>query len=528
VALTQDPTRRADRALAAAQAGVQAGGFEAALELISTAEAGPLDELGRVRVDLLRAEAAFAQQRGSEAPPLLLRAARTLESLDVRLARDTYLDAWSAALFAGGLATGGSLLEVSQAAAAAPQPDGPPRASDLLLDGFARLFTDGRERAVPLLRRASSAFAGDDISADEVLRWGWLATAAAAVTWDFEICLAAATRQVEVARAAGALAVLAVGVNVLGQAVALAGEFAQATSLKAEADAVREATGTHVAPYGALVLAALRGRASEAFPLMDATVTNAAAEGQGTAVQYAHWARSVVLNAAGRYEEALVLAELASEDTPELFVSAWALSERVEAAVRSGNDADAADALARLQERVRGTDEPWGLGLEARARGLVSFGADAETAFVEAVERLRDTPLRPDLARAHLVYGEWLRRQGRRIDARTQLRTAYTMFGAIGMEAFGERARRELLATGETVRKRTVESSGNDQLTAQERQIALLVRDGLSNPEIGARLFLSPRTVEWHLRKVFAKLSVSSRRQLRDALPRAEFESARG
>ncbi|TWF75265.1 regulatory LuxR family protein [Pseudonocardia hierapolitana] len=525
VDLTPDPARRADRALSAAQAGLAAGSFGTALDLLDIAEAGTLDEFGRARVDLLRAEAAFAQRRGSDAPPLLLRAARTLESLDARLARDTYLDAWSAALFAGRLATAGDLREVSRAARAAPRPGGPTRASDLLLDGLALLFTEGRGSTIPLLKQAAAVFAGDGISIEEVLRWGWLATAAAAAAWDFETCMATATRQVEVARNAGALAVLAVGVNVLGQVATLAGDFAQASSLKAEADAVREATGTQVAHYGALVLAALRGRMSEAFPLIDATVANATSEGQGTAVQYAHWARSVVLNAVGRYDESFAVAELASDDTPELFVSAWALVEQVEAAARSGNDRGAAEAMGRLQERTRGTDELWGLGLEARSRGLVSEGASAEAAFLEAVEHLRRTRLRPELARTHLVYGEWLRRQLRRSDARTQLRSAYDMFVSIGMEAFADRARRELRAAGETVRKRS-EAAASDELTAQERQIALMVRDGMTNPEIGARLFLSPRTVEWHLRRVFAKLSISSRRQLRDALPANGMETA--
>ena len=526
VELTGDPVRRTERAVAAAQVGLQAGAFGTALGLLATAEAGTLDDFGRARVDLLRAEAAFAQRRGNDAPPLLLRAARTLEPLDVRLARDTYLDAWSAALFAGRLATAGDLHEVSLAARAAPPPAGPARASDLLLDGLALLFTEGRAPAVPLLQQAATAFSGDDISIEEVLRWGWLATAGAAVVWDFEACLATATRQVEVARGAGALAVLAVGVNVLGQVAALSGDFAQATSLKAEADAVREATGTHVAHYGALVLAGLRGRVSEAIPLIDATVANATAEGQGTAVQYAHWARSVLLNAVGRYDEAFEVARLASDDTPELFVSAWALSEQVEAAARSGNDRGASEALERLQARTRGTDEPWGRGLEARSRGLVGTGASAEADFLEAVEQLRRTRLRPELARAHLVYGEWLRRQARRSDARTQLRAAYDMFVSVGMEAFAERARRELQATGETVRKRSVEDATSEELTAQERQIALMVRDGLTNSEIGARLFLSARTIEWHLRKVFTKLSISSRRQLREALSAGGVDTA--
>lgn len=522
VALTRNPARRTDRALAGAQASLQAGAFRTALALLATAEAGPLDAIGRARVDQLRAEAAFAQQRGRDAPGLLLRAAQTFESLDVRLARDTYLDAWSAALFAGRLAGAVGLREVSRAAATAPRPDTAPRASDVLLDGLALVIAGERDRAVPLLAQAATAFGGPDITVEEVLRWGWLATAAAATAWDFESCVATATRQVEMARGAGALAVLAVGVNVLGQVVALAGDFAEASSLRAEADAVREATGTHVLPYGALVLSALRGRADHAFPLIEDTIARATAEGQGTAAQYAGWAKAVILNALGRHDEALLWATSAGEDTPELFVSSWALSELVEAAARSGRPHEAAAALARLQEKTANTDEHWGRGLEARARALVHEGDDAERAYGEAIELLASTRLRPDLARAHLLYGEWLRRQSRRGDARTQLRTAYDMCASIGMEAFADRARRELQATGETVRRRADASSAREELTPQERQIALLVRDGLSNPEVGSRLFLSPRTVEWHLGKIFDKLSISSRRQLRDALPAAE------
>ncbi|WUJ69545.1 AAA family ATPase [Kribbella soli] len=518
VALTRDPVRRTERALAGAQASVQAGAFRTAWELLATAEAGQLDDLGRARIDLLRAEAAFAQQRGRDAPGLLLRAARTLEPLDTRLARDTYLDAWSAALFAGQLAAGTGLREVSQAAMAAPRPDPPERSSDVMLDGFALLFAGGRDEAVPLLKRAAGAFGNGEVSAEEILRWGWLATAAAATAWDFEACLAASIRQVETARRAGALAVLAVGVNVLGQVFAMAGDFAEATSLRAEADAVREATGTHIGPYGALVLAALQGRPDDAFPLIDDTIARTTAEGQGTAAQYARWAKSVVLNGLGHHDEALPWATLAAEDTPELFVSFWALSEQIEAAVYSGHPQEAAAALARLQEKTRGTNERWGLGLEARARGLVH---KEEKAYLEAIEQLNGTRLRPELARTHLLYGEWLRRQTRRGDARTELRTAYEMFSEIGMTAFADRARRELQATGETVRRRATASTAGDELTPQERQIALLVRDGLSNPEVGTRLFLSPRTVEWHLRKIFDKLSISSRRQLRDAFPEA-------
>ncbi|HMI71518.1 MAG TPA: AAA family ATPase [Solirubrobacteraceae bacterium] len=523
VALTLDPARRVERALAAAQASLKAGAFEPALELLAAAEAGVLDDLQRARVDLLHAEFAYVQNRGSDAPLLLLRAARTLETLDVRLSRETYLDAWGAALFAGQLASAGSLLDVSRAVRTAPEPAQPPRPCDLLLDGFALVFTEGRLAAAPVLQRAATAFAGSEVSVEEVLRWGWLATAAAVVVWDYDTCLAVATREVQLARDSGALEVLAVGVNVMSQAVVLGGDFARAALLIAEADTVTEATGARVAPYGALVLAGFRAREAEAFELIDATIEEATIGGQGTAVQYAYWAKAMVLNALGRYEEALVAAIEASDDTPELFVSRWALSEQIEAATRAGDTELAARALTRLGEHTRGSHFEWALGIEARARALLSEGKAAEGLYREAVDRLRRTRLRPELARAHLLYGEWLRREGRRVDAREQLRMAHEMLTAIGMEAFAERAGRELLATGERVRKRTVES--RDELTPQERQIAGLARDGLSNPEIGARLFLSPRTVEWHLRKVFAKLGISSRMGLRNALPSADPEA---
>ena len=333
VALTGDPARRADRALAGAHACLQAGAFDVALGLLAVAQVGPLDELQRARLDLLRAEAAYSQSRGSAAPALLLRAANTLEPLDPQLARETYLDAWSAALFAGRLASADGLPEVSRQARTAPRPTGPPRASDHLLDGMALAFTDGRADAAPVLREAATAFAGANVSVDEVLRWGWVATAAAVMVWDYERCLAVASRGVQLARESGALTVLAVSVNVLAQALTLGGEFDRAAVLVGEADGVTEATGTQVAPYGALVLAGFRGRESEAAGLIDATITEATAGGQGTAVQYAHWANSVMLNGLGRYREALIAAECASDDTPELFVSVWA-------AIRAGRSSD--------------------------------------------------------------------------------------------------------------------------------------------------------------------------------------------
>jgi DNA-binding CsgD family transcriptional regulator len=515
--LTAEPDQRAKRMLAAAQVNLQAGAFDEALGLLAAAEAGPLDELGQARLDLLQAEVAFSQNRGGDAPQLLLEAAGKFEKLDARLARDTYLDAWGAALFAGRLASAGGLHEVSKAVDIAPEPEDPPRASDLLLDGFALVFTNGRRVATPVLQRATQAFAGSGASVGEVLRWGWLATAAAVYLWDYDTCLAIATREVQLARDSGALEVLAIGANVMGQATALGGDVARTTLLVAEADAVTEATRTRVAPYGALVLAGFRGRESEATELIEDTIRDATAGGQGTAVQYAHWANAVLMNGLGRYEEALAAATEASDDTPELFVAMWSLSELVEAASRTGNIDTAAQALTRLEEHTRTTDSDWALGIEARSRALLADGEAADGLYREAVERLGRTRLRPDFARAQLLYGEWLRRENRRSDAREQLRAAHEGFNSMGAEAFAERTRNELLATGEKVRSRRDDT--RDELTPQEEQIARFARDGWTNPEIAAQLFLSPRTVEWHLRKVFSKLGISSRRQLRSALP---------
>jgi DNA-binding CsgD family transcriptional regulator/tetratricopeptide (TPR) repeat protein len=471
-------------------------------------------------VDRLRAEVAFAQERGGEAPLLLLEAARKLETLDVRLSRNTYLDAWAAALFAGRLAgAGGSLLDVSRAVATAPDPVDPRLPCDLLLEGLSSVFTDGRPAAVPMLRRAVAAFASTEVSAEEVLRWGWLASRAANMIWDYDRGLEIGMRAVRLARDSGALEALAVVDNACGQAAAAAGDFARAALLIAEVDTLKDATNTRIAPHAALVLAGIRGDEASAAELIASVIAQATVGGQGAAVQYAWWASSVLMNGLGRYEEALAAAVEASEHTPELYIASWALNELIEAAMRTDHPELARDALDRLGEHIAACDADWALGIHARSCALLSVGDAAESLYREAIDRLGRTQLRPELARAHLLYGEWLRRQGRRVDAREQLRTAHQMLATIGMEAFAERARSELLATGEKVRRRTIET--RDRLTAQEAQVAQLASDGLTNSEIGARLFLSARTVEWHLGKVFAKIGVSSRRQLNTALPKA-------
>jgi len=516
VVLTADPERRTERALAAAQASLQAGAFGKASELLATAEAGPADELQAGRADLLHGQATFVSGLGSDAPPLLFKAAKRLEPLDLGLARETYLSGWMAALFAGRLAGAGDLLEVSRAARALPAPADPPRPADLILDGLARLVTDGPAAAAPALRHVVSAFAGPGISAAEGLRWGWYAQAAASALWDDDAWRAMLVRQVQLARDAGALDQLPIMLGALGTATVWTGDFAAAASVIAEADAVCEATGSRAAPFAAMMLASLRGDQAEAAPLIEATIAQATTGGQGIAVAYAHWVAAILANGLARYDEALAAARRACEDTFTLYISMWALPELVEAAARTGNTHMAPGALERLAETTQAGGTDFGLGLEARCRALLSGGAAADELYHEAIHRLGRTRLRPELARAHLLYGEWLRREGRRVDARGQLRTAHDMLDAIGMKAFAERARRELIATGEKVPKLSVEA--HDRLTPQEEQIARLARDGRTSAEIGAQLFLSARTVEWHLGKVFTKLGIGSRRELQAVL----------
>jgi DNA-binding CsgD family transcriptional regulator len=516
-ALSVDPAPRVERALAAAQASLHAGAFDAALKLVATAEAGALDEFQRARADLVRGHVAFGSGLGSDAPPLLLAAAKRLEAFDMELARETYLDAWGAALFAGQLATAGGLLEVSRLAKALPPPTRAPRPSDLLLDGLATLITEGRAAAAPTLRRAANAFAAADGSAEENFRWGWLTTVPSNLLWDDEKWHAINVRQLHHAREVGALVRLPIDLTAFAILVAWRGDLASAASAIAEAERVTEATGTRLAPYSGMLLAAFRGREAEARPLIEATIEAARAGGQGIGVQFAQWVAAILFNGVARYEQALAAAQEATDEDFDLFLSAWALPELIEASVKSREPELGSGALERLAAATTAAGTYWALGIEARCRALLSNGSAAEELYREAIDRLSRTRFRPELARGQLVYGEWLRRKGRRVDARDQLRAAHEMLTAIGMEAFAERARRELIATGVKVRRRSNEM--RDQLTPQEEQIARLAREGLSNPEIGAQLFISARTVEWHLRKVFIKLGISSRRQLRAVLP---------
>jgi DNA-binding CsgD family transcriptional regulator len=519
VRLTPDPGRRGARAVAAAGASLQAGAFDKALGLLVMAEAGPLDELQGALVDMLRGQIAFASGMGGDAPPLLLKAAARLEPLHPDLARETYLSAWGAAVFAGRLEGSGELVEVCRAARSAPAPAQPPRPADLLLEGFALAGTDGRAAAAPVLRQARAAFASERTPAEDRLRWAWLAGNTAVYLWDVDGYEAISAGATQLARAAGALDQLPIGLQAQAAVATWCGDFPAAAALIREVRLVCEATGTLMAPYAAISLAAARGRESEAIPLLEATLAEALAGGQGIAVSWVRWATAVLCNGLGRYADAAAAAELASQ-VPEYLVTGLALPDLVEAAARTGNTRLAAGAVDRLAETTQPGGTDWGLGVEARSRALVSEGRAAEDLYREAIDRLGRTPLRPELGRAHLLYGEWLRRENRRTDARSQLRTAHDLLSAIDMEAFAERARKELAATGETARKRTprAAAAGSHELTAQEAQVAQLARDGLSNPEIGARLFISTHTVQYHLSNVFPKLGITSRSQLHRAL----------
>jgi len=508
--LTPNPVRRAERTLAAAQASLQAGGFGKARDLLATAEAGPLDELQAARADLLRGRIAFASSLGSDAPPLLLKAAKRLEPLNLDLARETYVDAWQAAFFAGHLACTGGLLEVSRAARALPPPAHPPRLADLVLDGFALLVTDGPAAAAPVLRQATSALGRPSIPEEEVLRWGFAATVADEALWDDE-GWRVTVRQVQLARDVGALDQLSFLLNRMAVDTVRSGDFAAAAMLIAEARAVCEATGARFAPVAAAMLAAFQGSEAEAVPLIQSIIKQATAEGQGVSVTVADWVAAVLYNGLGRYKEALAVARQAS-DHQHVYLSLWALPELIEAAAHAGNPRSAGDALNRLTETTRAGGTEDGLGIEARSRALLSEAEAAEGHYREAIDRLSRTRRRPDLARAHLLYGEWLRRQRRRRDARDQLRAAFAMFDATGMEAFASRARAELRATGEWARPRR--TGAPEVLTPQQEQIARLVAEHLTNREIAAQLFISASTVEYHLRKIFRKLGVSSRAQL--------------
>jgi DNA-binding CsgD family transcriptional regulator/tetratricopeptide (TPR) repeat protein len=514
-ALTLDPAARATRLLAAAQAKRHAGAPDAAAALLSAAEAGPLDELQRARGDVLRTQLAFHSGRARGAARVMLAAANRLAPLAPALARDTYLDAFATAVFVGRMSRDVGMSEVARAARLAPVSSARP--SDLLLDGLALAYTDGYAAGIPLLRRAVSAMRTENRFGLEALGWRSLATRAARDLWDDESWEVLSTRHARFAHQAGALPGLPIALSEQVVMHLYAGELGEAASLVEQADAIIAATGRWLPRYGALALAAWRGREADVAALLEPTLEVATTRGHGLVWTLVHNAAAVFYNGLGRYSRALSAAERAAEHPADLGFATLALPELVEAAVRDRKVDRAATALDRLSEFTQAAGTDWALGLEARCHALLlSTDKRAEAFYRDAVDRLGRTRMRMELARAHLLYGEWLRRAGRRVDARNHLGSAYEMLTAMGADGFAERARRELVATGETVPKRTVET--RDELTPQEAQIARLAGDGHTNPEIGAELFLSPRTVEWHLRKVFGKLGVSSRKELHAAM----------
>ena len=512
--LSPEPAARAGRALDAAHATHDAGASEVAQELLTVASTGPLDALQHARLELLRAQIAFHLTRGSEVPGMMVKAARILAPLDPLLSREAYLQAIEASFHAGRFAHGGGIAEVAEAALEAPASPTPPRPVDLLLDGLAARFTRGYEASVPTLRRALEALCTHEARADDDNgRWVWLACHVGAMLWDDESIYVLASRAVRLAREAGALATLPAALNALALVLILTGELARAGELFAEEDAITRATGAPSLPNSRLALAAWRGRRTETSDLYASRVESATARGEGLTVSSAEMALAYLHNGLGNYDSVLDAATPLLE-FDELAHSSVALPEFVEAAMRTGHPARAAAALEKLTRRAHASGTQWALGLAARSRALTTTGPAAEEHYREAIERLGDCRMATHLARAHLVYGEWLRREGRRRDAREQLRTAHQLFTDMGAEAYAARAAQELRATGEHPRTRTAHPT--DELTAQELHVARLVATGATSREVGAQLFLSPRTIEAHLRNIFRKLGVTSRRQLKE------------
>ena len=516
--LTPDPAQRTRRALAGAQAKVQAGDSEAAQELLAIAEAAPLTAADQARAELVRAQLAVTVSWGGDVSARLLEVAKRLEPIDANLARMTYLDAIYAAVFAGRFAApGADVAAAAQAVVDGPPPPGTLTEADQILDGLTANFSQvgaPLPRLVSAMRKIGNpcAFPGRE------MRWLSLATIAAVGVWDDHRWAELTDRYIELCRQEGTVTELLISLTSRTFVLFFGGELTAATSVVEELQAASKAIGDNLAlaQYGMLGLAAFLGRADEASVLLDATLRDASQRGEGAGITIGEWASAVLNNGRGHYQAALAAAQRATEYTEDLSARNWALAELVEAAVRIGETESADTAYRQLAQTTRGSGTDWALGVQARSRALLAAGAEADDLHQEAIERLGRTSVRAELARAHLLYGEWMRRERRRGDARTELRTAHGMLEAMGMSAFAERARRELWATGETARKRRVADPG--KLTAQELQIARLAQNGLTNPEIGTRLFISARTVEYHLGKVFTKLGITSRAQLDRAL----------
>ncbi len=510
--LTPDPVRRGARALAAAQAEYQAGSFDAARNLVGAAELSHLDEVGAARATLLRGQILSASKSAGAGLPLLLEAAERLQPYDSELACQTYRDAVYAALTAGRLATGG-VRDVAEAVLSAPGHVDTASREGLLLTGLARVITEGYSVGAPILREAVEAFRTGELSREQGLGWLPLVCRMAHSTWDFAAWSELSARLVDLARGNGALAVLPSALLLRLSNRVFAGDLRGADSLAVEANAIGEATGSSFfAHYGALVVEPFKGRESTTRQAIEAVTHDRLLRDEGKAATATQWAAAVLYNGLGRYEEAYASAERGCANPQELGLSLQSRVELVEAAVRLGRTAHAAEAVRTIEEMAQVSGTAWALGISAATRALMSEGQAADDLHQEAIEQLDTAQARMDGARARLRYGEWLRREQRRAEARSQLSEAHEMLGEAGAEAFAERARRELQTAGAKVRKRA--SATPVVLTAKEVEIARLAQRGFTNPEIGARLLLSPHTVEWHLRKVFAKLGISSRKEI--------------
>ena len=515
--LTPEPAVRVERALTAAQAKLDVADFASATSLVAAAALGPLDAFQRGRLERLRAQISFATHRGADAPALLLAAARRLEALDDTLARETYIEAISAAMFSGRLGTGPHERDLAEAARASAATT-PVSVTDLLLDGLVKRFTEGYATSVAPLTRALRSLAElDELGEDQ--RWLWLGCRLAQDLWNDDLWYALATRGTLIGHDTGRLGLLAHASNHLAAYHVHSGALTAAAVLIEQVEAITQAIGLPMLGYSACTLVAARGDRAEMQVLFDSALKNAVARGEGSAVGAFGCFTARVYNAHGQYDKALSAAQQACA-RHELYSYGWALAECVEAGVRAGSMDEASAAFDRLSERTRASGTEWALGVEARCRGLLK---DDEACYRESIERLARSRAAVDLARSQLCYGEWLRRVNRRSDARESLRAAHETFSQMGTLAFAERARRELLATGETVRKRAGHS--REVLTPQEVHVAVMARNGHTNPEIGARFFISPRTVEYHLHKVFRKLGIAGRRDLKDALAKEAYDA---
>ncbi|WP_204772953.1 helix-turn-helix transcriptional regulator [Leifsonia flava] len=521
--LTPNPERRAERALVAAKSKYEAGSPERALRLLAIAESGSTNETLLARVELLRAQALTKLTPGDE--DLLLAAAKRLAPVDHRLARETYRDAFRSAQVVGRLGRSGATAEVARAILASPA-TGPANACDGILDGLATVIVEGHSAGAQLVMRALVELRDNEPCTEATLPWFPFASKAALDVWDDESGRALAAQMTAFARERGELSSLQIGLIVSVGHLVFAGDLAAAQALTDESALIAEATNLPKPAYNQVMLAAWRGQEEQVTSMIANATPTAIERGEGQWLTQSGWVESVLNNGLGRYDRALLAAEEGSRYPNELGIANWSMVELVEAAARSGQPERGIEAARRLSEMAQASRTDWIGGVAARSRALLADGSAAEDDYRLAIEHLERTSLRMELARARLVYGEWLRRQNRRVDAREQLRSAHTVLDEIGAHGFAARARRELAATGEKVHSKARGSQAD--MTSQEVQIARLAASGQTNPQIATQMFVSPRTVEWHMRKIFSKLGVTSRRDLPGALDSAGLAAVIG